>query len=227
MHKFMIGSENVNDIAIVTKVDYPLFSYTNIYTERASRPPIYRKRQEEKRIIQVELLLKDICKDPIELQKEVEALIETKFKTDEPVWIEIDDRYFYGLLESVSSVEMYRGILTLDFADLLGNFYSEEKSTSVSTSFSLTTNTVKNSSVIMFDLTPTRNGVTVQVGVDKLIINNTNNNNMLIDFERKTIKQNGIDVERDINSKWGTLKKLNTIQVTNATGVIKYREVLA
>ena len=227
MHKFMIGSENVNDIAIVTKVDYPLFSYTNIYTERASRPPIYRKRQEEKRIIQVELLLKDICKDPIELQKEVEALIETKFKTDEPVWIEIDDRYFYGLLESVSSVEMYRGILTLDFADLLGNFYSEEKSTSVSTSFSLTTNTVKNSSVIMFDLTPTRTGVTVQVGVDKLIINNTNNNNMLIDFERKTIKQNGIDVERDINSKWGTLKKLNTIQVTNATGVIKYREVLA
>lgn len=227
MHKFMIGSENVNDIAIVTKVDYPLFSYTNIYTERASRPPIYRKRQEEKRIIQVELLLKDICKDPIELQKEVEALIETKFKTDEPVWIEIDDRYFYGLLESVSSVEMYRGILTLDFADLLGNFYSEEKSTSVSTSFSLTTNTVKNSSVIMFDLTPTRNGVTVQVGVDKLIINNTSNNNMLIDFERKTIKQNGIDVERDINSKWGTLKKLNTIQVTNATGVIKYREVLA
>ena len=227
MHKFMIGSENINDIAIVTKVDYPLFSYTNIYTERASRPPIYRKRQEEKRIIQVELLLKDICKDPIELQKEVEALIETKFKTDEPVWIEIDDRYFYGLLESVSSVEMYRGILTLDFADLLGNFYSEEKSTSVSTSFSLTTNTVKNSSVIMFDLTPTRTGVTVQVGVDKLIINNTNNNNMLIDFERKTIKQNGIDVERDINSKWGTLKKLNTIQVTNATGVIKYREVLA
>ena len=138
-----------------------------------------------------------------------------------------NDRYFYGILESVNQDKIFQGLLTLNYRDLLGNFYSEEKKQSVSSSFTINTNTVKDSNLIRFELIPQYSTVTIKVNADTIYIYNQNKNLMVVDFLNKTIKQNDIHVKRKLDSTWGVLKKQNTIQVSNSTGTMYYREVIA
>lgn len=227
MHKLIIGSKDINDIAILTNIDYPLFSYENIYVKRANNVDFYKKRKENSRLISLTILLKDNCSNVLEIQSNLEKLIETRFKSENPIWINLNDRYFYGILESVNQDKIFQGLLTLTYRDLLGNFYSEEKEQTVSSSFTINTNTVKDSNLIRFELTPQSNTVNIKVNADSIFIYNQNENLMVVDFLSKTIKQNNIHVRRRLDSTWGALKKQNTIQVSNSTGTMYYREVIA
>lgn len=227
MHKLIIDSKDINDIGILTNIDYPLFSYENIYVKRANNVEFYKKRKENSRLISLTILLSDNCSNVLEIQSNLEKLIETRFKSETPIWINLNDRYFYGILESVNQDKIFQGLLTLNYRDLLGNFYSEEKEQTVSSSFTINTNTVKNSNLIRFELTPQYSTVNIKVNADSIYIYNQNKNLMIVDFLNKTIKQNDIHVKRRLDSKWGVLKKQNTIQVSNSTGTMYYREVIA
>lgn len=227
MHKLIIDNKNISDIGILTNIDYPLFSYSNIYINRANSIEFYKKRKKDSRLISLTILLNNTCSDVLEIQSNLEKLIETRFKSENSIWINLNDRYFYGILEEVKQDKIFQGILTLTYRDLLGNFYSEEKRKTVSSSFTVNTNTVKDSNLIRFELTPQSNTVNIKVNSDNILIQNQNKNLMIVDFLNKTIKQNNIHVRRGLNSTWGVLKKQNTIQVSNATGTMYYREVLA
>lgn len=227
MHKLIIDNKNISDIGVLTNIDYPLFSYSNIYINRANSIEFYKKRKENSRLISLTILLKDNCSDVLEIQSNLEKLIETRFKSEIPIWINLNDRYFYGILEEVNQDKIFQGLLTLNYRDLLGNFYSEEKQKPVSSSFTINTNTVKDSNLIRFELTPQSNTVNIKVNADSIFIYNQNENLMVVDFLNKTIKQNDIHVKRRLDSSWGVLKKQNTIQVSNSTGTMYYREVLA
>lgn len=227
MYKLIIDNKNISDIAILTNIDYPLFSYDNIYVKRANNVEFYKKRKENSRLISLTILLKDNCSNVLEIQSNLEKLIETRFKSEKPIWINLNDRYFYGILEEVNQDKIFQGLLTLNYRDLLGNFYSEEKKQTVSSSFTINTNTVKDSNLIRFELTPQYSTVNIKVNSDSIYIYNQNKNLMVVDFLNKTIKQNDIHVKRRLDSSWGVLKKQNTIQVSNSTGTMYYREVIA
>lgn len=227
MHKLIIDNKNISDIAILTNIDYPLFSYENIYVNRANNVEFYKKRKENSRLISLTILLNNNCIDVIEIQSNLENLIETRFKTEAPIWINLNDRYFYGILESVNQDKIFQGVITLTYRDLLGNFYSQEKEKDVTNSFAVNAETVKDSNLIRFELRPMQKKVTIKVNSDSLSIDTENNNLMIVDYLRKTIKQNNIHVKRNLESKFGVLKKNNTIQVINAVGKMYYREVLA
>lgn len=227
MHKLIIDNKNISDIAILTNIDYPLFCYDNIYVKRANNVDFYKKRKENSRLISLTILLNDTCSNALEMQSNLEKLIETRFKSENPVWINLNDRYFYGILESVNQDNIFQGVLTLTYRDLLGNFYSEEKEQTVSSSFTINTNTVKDSNLIRFELTPQYSTVNIKVNSESLHVYNQNKNLMIVDFLNKTIKQNDIHVKRRLDSSWGVLKKQNTIQVSNSTGTMYYREVIA
>lgn len=227
MHKLIIDNENISDIGVLTNIDYPLFSYSNIYINRANSIEFYKKRKENSRLISLTILLKDNCSNVLEIQSNLEKLIETRFKSKNPIWINLNDRYFYGILEEVNQDKIFQGLLTLTYRDLLGNFYSEEKKQTVSSSFTINTNTVKDSNLIRFELIPQYSTVNIKVNADSIYIYNQNKNLMIVDFLNKTIKQNDIHVKRRLDSSWGVLKKQNTIQVSNSTGTMYYREVIA
>lgn len=230
MHILKINNKNINEWGMVTTVTYPPFSNSNIYKERAEKPEIYRKRKNQSRLINCKILIKDQTKAPFTMQKDLESKIYTELNTENPTWIEIDGRFFYGILEAVEWEETYNGIFTATFKDLLGRFYSAEKSQVLQDgSNTLNIEGVEVSRVARFIVRPTSENVTIKYNSGRVDIKSVSTTlDLIVNVNEKIVSQAGVYKEIDTHTLlWEPLKiGNNQIILINANGTLLYREVL-
>ncbi|MFM1542286.1 hypothetical protein ABGF49_07705 [Helcococcus ovis] len=229
MHSFNKNGIDITEWVIVTSVTYPLFSKTNKYIKRAEETEEYNGNFKTSKLISVTMLLKDLCKFPIELQHQVEKFIIEKLYTRSTEWIEIDGRYTNVILEDVDDGEMYQGIITVTYKSLSGNWFTEEKTKEINGV--LNYKGIESTKYFKMELTPTTNKVQIghsESGENFIIKPKSTIHKIYVSFEDKTVIQNDAHAPIDIQSNFFELKVgSNTFSCTGASGVIKYREVLA
>lgn len=227
MHKVVINGIDLSDEFIISEGQYPIYSKSNIYIDRAENTPHFSKMTDESKPVTLVFNKKDQCVGSIELQHYMENFVATKLKTKEPTWIEVNGRFMYAILHDVSDSDMYQGKVTVTFMNIPGKWYGIEKTVNLGIGF--TVNGVEETTMGVITITPST--TTPKVTYKKLhmtVRNALTTSDITIDLYRKRVTQVGLMSEIDIDSDFFKLELgSNNITPTNCTGTIKYREVIA
>lgn len=227
MHKVVINGVDLSEEFIISESQYPIYSKSNIYIDRAENTPHFSKMTDESKPVTLVFNKKDQCLDPIALQHYMEKFVATKLKTKEPTWIEVNGRFMYAILHGVADSDMYQGKVTVTFMNIPGKWYGVEKIVNLGTSFTVTG--VEESTMGVITITPST--TTPKATYKKLhmtVRNALTTSDITIDLYRKRVTQVGLMSEIDIDSDFFKLDLgSNNITPTNCTGTIKYREVVA
>lgn len=227
MHKVVINGVDLSDEFIISESQYPIYSKSNIYIDRAENTPHFSKMTDESKSVTLVFNKKDQCMGAIELQHYMEKFVATKLKTKEPTWIEVNGRFMYAILHDVSDSDMYQGKVTVTFMNIPGKWYGVEKIVNLGTSF--TVSGVEESRMGVITITPSTTTPKVTNKSQHMSIRNAlTTSPIIIDLFNKRVTQVGLMSEIDLDSDFFKLELgANNITPTNCTGSIKYREVVA
>lgn len=226
MHKVVINRIDLSEEFIISESQYPIYSKSNIYIDRAENTPHFSKMTDESKPVTLVFNKKDQCLDPIALQQYMEKFVATKLKTKEPTWIEVNGRFMYAILHDVSDSDMYQGKVIATFMNLPGKWYGAEK---ISTT-SIINNGVDETRQMIMTVTPSALLIRIKNSLgDKLELKPFNTTSKItIDFYNKTLTQDGRHVPISLDSRFFNFGVGTTsLIVEGATVESKFREVLA
>lgn len=228
MHKFKLNGKSFEEMIMCTNAHYPINSFSNKYIQRSEATDHFDKHIDIPREIKLTFLWLDLCDDPIKNQAKIENWIYTNLKNNKVEWLNLDDRYTNVVIEKIEFNDMYYGVFNVTFKSLSGKWFSEIKKVNVNTVINY--NGVDESRYLIIKLTPNTEKVSVineTLGL-RINVNTKSRDELLINFENKTVIQNNIHQSIDNDSRFFNLiPGNNKITVKGAKGSIEYREVLA
>ena len=224
-HRLRIKNVNLHEICIIEKVEFEKLSSFINYKDVSNAPSKYESRKFTNKSIIVSIRI--IESDRNKVKEKIEDIVATCY-SDKPAYFLLDNKYWCEVVLERASDELFfnTGLLTLEFTNIYGVFYGTFRRVSLPANIEVPG--VIDTNMAKIKLTPTSpNG---SVGIESDVINFKNvitNREIVIDLNKKIIKQLGSHVEISLDSSFFILKKgNNNINITNAEGVIEYREVV-
>lgn len=227
MHQIKITNKKISDKFWISKIAYPIFSYSNIYKKASATTESFEKRYKNSKDIEVTFVLEDTCSDYLKKQHDIESFAANELLIKEPTWADIDGRFALIITDDINMERLYDNLVTVTYKNLLGSFYSEEKSISLPGNINL--HGIEDTDVFAITLIPTSNVELKNISTGQgIYLTDPAKRKIDIDFLYKTISSAGQYVPLDLNSRFFMLKLGdNNISLKGASGSLKYREVLS
>lgn len=217
---------NLHDLGIVEVADYNLLNIESIYKERADAPSYLQKK---KRVTKsITLNIRVIKKNIAEVRKKIDEIVGLSYSGEPFSFLIDEDKYCRATLESADKSELWNsGLLTLEFTNLDGLWYGEEKIANLGSSF--TVNSLIPTTFLIIKLTPTSVSPGLTFESKKMRFENALAGRIItIDNNKKTATQLNEHVTMSLDSDFFILEnKRSVISATGGSGTITYREVVA
>lgn len=216
----------LHELGVVEEVTFEKLSNQTYYQDIAEAPAKFQKRHFKHKSLTFNLRVKE--KDREKTKDMIDKIVGLSF-SDEPISLLLDDKKWTMAILETAEDELFfeNGLLVLEFTNIYGVWYGNEKTATLGTAFSV--GGVVDSDYGIIKITNTANTSKIQLGINYLEPTTTLLSVPIeINLKTKTVLQSGKHVPISLNSNFFSLKLgSNTINATNASGTITYREVVA
>lgn len=225
--KVIFDDTNLHELGVVESVTKENLSIELVDYVRAEKPNVYKKFKRTSKEVTVRIRLIKGYIDYPRLELEMDKVI-IKLHTTGLKMLNVNGLYAECVLANANhKVYANTGELNLTFINYDGLFYGQEKTVNIGQGINLDLAT--GDERLFIKLRPNNVSGKVTLGEEYIEFRNVlRDREIIIDFNKKTIKQLGENVEITLSSTFFNLKKgQNTITGSNVTGTIHYREVVA
>ena len=216
----------LHELGVVEEVTFEKLSNQTYYQDIAEAPAKFQKRHFKHKPLTFNLRVKE--KDREKTKDMIDKIVGLSF-SDGPISLLLDDKKWTMAILETAEDELFfeNGLLVLEFTNIYGVWYGNEKTAALRTAFSV--GGVIDSNFGIITVTPSGISSRIQLGDDFLRMKTTLLTSPIeVNLLEKTVKQLGEHVPIDLESDFFNLKLgSNTIAASNASGTILYREVVA